>query len=79
MNDDTTDYMIKQAQESGEYIGTLQVISEGIEKGYMDLVYIKKLVDERLEKWGRKLWYQKPLNQWLSGWLKTNLKNTFQK
>ena len=55
MNDDTTDYMIKQAQESGEYIGTLQIISEGIEKGQLDLEYIKKLVDERLDKWGRKL------------------------
>ena len=55
MNDDTTDYMIKQAQESGEYIGTLQVISEGIEKGQLDLEYIKEIVDERLEKWGRKL------------------------
>ena len=55
MNDDTTDYMMKQAQESGEYIGTLQVISEGIEKGQLDLEYIKKLVDERLDKWGRKL------------------------
>ena len=55
MNDDTTDYMMKQAQESGEYIGTLQIISEGIEKGQLDLEYIKKLVDERLAKWGRKL------------------------
>ena len=55
MNDDTTDYMMIQAQESGEYIGTLQVISEGIEKGQLDLEYIKKLVDERLDKWGRKL------------------------
>ena len=55
MNDDTTDYMMKQAQESGEYIGTLQIISEGIEKGQLDLEYIKKLVDERLDKWGRKL------------------------
>ena len=55
MNDDTTDYMMIQAQESGEYIGTLQVISEGIEKGQLDLEYIKKLVYERLDKWGRKL------------------------
>ena len=55
MNDDTTDYMMKQAQESGEYIGTLRIISEGIEKGQLDLEYIKKLVDERLDKWGRKL------------------------
>ena len=55
MNDDTTDYMIKQAQESGEYIGTLQVISEGIEKGQLDLEYIKEIVDERLAKWNRKL------------------------
>ena len=55
MNDDTTDYMMKQAQESGEYIGMLQIISEGIEKGQLDLEYIKKLVDERLDKWGRKL------------------------
>ena len=55
MNDDTTDYMIKQAQESGEYNGTLQVNSEGIEKGYLDVDTIKETIDERLEKWGRKL------------------------
>ena len=55
MYDDTTDYMMIQAQESGEYIGTLQIISEGIEKGQLDLEYIKEIVDERLEKWGRKL------------------------
>ena len=55
MNDETTDYMIKQAQESGEYLGTLQFISKGIEKGYLDLDYVKKIIDERLDKWDRKL------------------------
>ena len=55
MKKDAADYIMKQAKESGEYIGTLQSISEGIEKGYMDLVYIKKFIDELLEKWGRKL------------------------
>ena len=55
MNDDTTDYMMIQAQESGEYIGTLQFITKGIEKGYLDVDNIKKIIDERLDKWGRKL------------------------
>ena len=41
------------ATEAGEYLGTMQFISEGIEKGYLDLSYIKKIIDERLIKWQR--------------------------
>ena len=55
MKKDAADYIMKQTKESGEYIGTLQFIAKGIEKGQLDLEYIKEIVDERLEKWGRKL------------------------
>ena len=41
--------------EAGEYLGTLKFISKGIERGYLDLDYIKKIIDERLDKWDRKL------------------------
>ena len=45
----------KYVTEAGEYLGTLQFISKGIEKGYLDLDYIKKIIDKRLEKWSRTL------------------------
>ena len=55
MNDETTDYINKLNKEAGEYLGTLQFITKGIEKGYLDVDSIKKTIDERLDKWGRKL------------------------
>ena len=55
MKKDAVDYITKQAKESGEYIGTLQFITKGIEKGYLDVDTIKEIIDERLDKWGRKL------------------------
>jgi len=41
------------ATEAGEYLGTMQFISEGVDRGYLNVDYIKKIIDERLIKWQR--------------------------
>lgn len=45
----------KTLNEAGEYLGLLQYIADEISKGNIELDYIEKRINRKLEKWDTQL------------------------